>query len=134
MKFNLAIALLLLTQTSHAQNVLQSNLSWQTSQASDLRTGSSRQHQSVFKIYATSRIEWEQRNGATITRYTITGATGAWPDVSKPGKVTYSVRHDDKSGTLVLEKTTSETSITVDFSQGNTHGIKQKFIVQLLRQ
>jgi hypothetical protein len=116
-----------------AQNILTSNLQWETSEATDLRTGSTRSHQSVFKTYSNQKITWEQRNGAHITTYQIQTIQGDWAQVENIGKVVYVVERDGKTGEILFERNESGLFVTLDFSKADEHAIKQRFHISTVR-
>ena len=119
--------LLLFTVKANSQNIATSKLLWQTNQANDLRSQNLIDYQCAFKTDGSQTIKWFQKNGQSVTTFTILRTQGTWTNINSPGSITYGLSRNTDRGKMIIEKNENGTFITLDFSETSTHAIKQRF-------
>jgi hypothetical protein len=126
----LSVLLLFLALPCLSQNILTSNLIWETDQVTDLQNQITTAYKAKFKTSASRSVEWIQRKDQMNTRYEITATEGSWNDISKPGSITYLLSRNDKVVKMTIEKNATGTFITLAFSVQGEFTSQQKFHVQ----
>lgn len=112
-----------------AQDIASASLRWTCNQTTNLRDGSTSSYSCSFITRGTDGIAWMQRSGQVTTNYAVTGTEGYWSDISNEGQFVYLLSRDGKPGRMVVQRTASGVTITLDFSESGPHHIKQQFRV-----
>lgn len=123
-------AFLIIASSCYSQNIVTANLVWETDQATDLQTQSTSSYKAQFKTNGSTSVEWVQRKGQMTTLYNVEHVEGEWADISTSGSITYFLTRNDKSAKMIIEKKSSGTFITLDFSVPGEFNSLQKFHVQ----
>jgi hypothetical protein len=126
----LSVLLLFLALPCLSQNIITSNLVWETDQVTDLQNQITTAYKAKFKTNANRSVEWIQRKDQMNTVYEITATEGSWEDVSRQGSITYLLSRNGKSVKMTIEKNATGTFITLDFSVPGEFISQQKFHVQ----
>lgn len=109
------IVSILISINCKAQSIDSQNVKWSVTKFYYNSVNESTTHSSVFEV-RTPKIEWIQKGGALVYEFTITDKTGDWPDVSKDGKVIYSVSFKGNPGTIKFERNQGEVTIVTNVS------------------
>lgn len=131
-KLSFFCAFLLIVICSQAQNASTTELAWSVQGMTDLSGGDTTQvasYSCTFETNGTGNGYWRQKNGTFSTKIVVDELIGTWTDVSSPGKLTFQVRMDGQTGTLVFEKEASGTSILLNLSQTDGGTITYRFNV-----
>ena len=83
-------------------------LSWGYASVQDFTSNETITLPGKFVVYAKSRIEWIQNNGADTKAFTITSAQGTWSDAQTNGIITYQITAGESTGTVTITRTTAE--------------------------
>jgi hypothetical protein len=125
----LMIFFLLLTGVVRSQDISLTSLVWQVNRLEDFNANSTMDYQCTFVTEGTTGIEWNQK-GNYNTNLEVVSITGTWLNVEAVGKVTYEITMEGDPGTMIFEKTTGGTYITLEVSQGNSAQMKYRFTVR----
>lgn len=106
----------------------QTALRWQVNRSVNLRTQESLPYVCHF-ISGPRQIRWIQKNGTRETVFSIVSESSAWSDISQNGRRQVTVTRGEDRGLVVFERTNSQLSITLDFSESGPNAIRQKFLV-----
>lgn len=84
-------ALLTMSMTGYAQNILTDNLNWNANKATDQLNGGEIVYNCTLRSNAGQSVDWTQNNGSNVYHYSITQTNGTWPSVASDGQVAYQV-------------------------------------------
>jgi len=111
------ITIILLLQLSFAaafcQNIVASDLVWESDQTIDLQTNEAKPYQATFKTKGNQSFEWVQKKGQISTRYTIVSVEGNWENVAQPGTATCVLERNGKNLRARFERNLSGVFITL---------------------
>jgi hypothetical protein len=107
-----------LAMPTQAQNILSDKIQWNTSTLTDLNHNKTESSTTCQFVTSGNQINWVQGSGSYIVSFTMTGTSGAWSDLTKPGSVNFSVISGALTGTITFSKDTSGTSIKLVLSGG----------------
>lgn len=108
-------------------SVTDRTITWTSVNSITLNESTGRQATCTFKTFGSERVELTQ--GSSTRTLTITNVSGTWIDINTPGKVSFNVTYGDVTGTMVIEKDLTGTSILLDFTGQSENGLKRKYIV-----
>lgn len=118
------------TLSVDAQDIRKDKLVWIVTSTTNLKTSDQFTYQCVFKTNRANKVQWIQKRGQKTTEFSGTALEGEWNDILTNGSVTYNISQDGIGGTVTFARTGGGLPvITIDFSQGSEHGIRQQFLV-----
>ncbi|HEY8933821.1 MAG TPA: hypothetical protein VIM65_01315 [Cyclobacteriaceae bacterium] len=110
-------AMLIISMTSYAQNILTDNLNWNATKATDKLNSGEIVYNCTLRTNAGQSIDWIQNNGSDVYHYTITQTTGTWSSIASDGQVTFQITASGgltgtyifsrSAGTITVRLTTS---------------------------
>lgn len=131
-KLLLVLVAMLGSLAGRAQNISTVPLRWTSDQTTDLKTSTSRSYASEFVTRGTDGVRWLQRNGSVATDFAVLGTEGSWTDVTADGTFTFLLARDGKTGKLIVQRSGSSLTLTLDFSESGEFNIKQQFRISTI--
>ena len=125
----LLFGLLIAGPAAHAQNVLQSNVTWNSTRAVEQTKGDVINYSCQFVTNADQSVDWIQRNGARVYHYIVSGVDGTWPDASTDGQLTYHVTLDSFSGDITFLRSGGQTTVHLAMSASGQAGMDYMFYI-----
>lgn len=115
---------------SYSQSISSSNLLWTADQVTDFKINNTMDFQCQFKTNGIEQVTWIQKKGQMTTNYNVTRTEGSWEDISVSGTFTYFLERNGKDFKMTLEKKSSGTFVTLDFSKAGEYTSIQQFRIK----
>lgn len=87
--------------SSRAQNIRTATISWHTTQAFDISTGTTTEVADTIISRNTSELEWRKANG-TAQIFTVSEVIGQWTDIDNNGEIVYEAGNENMRGTITF--------------------------------
>lgn len=118
MKTLTLIFFIALTQASFAQDIGTSHIRWAVVGMEDVDNNKQvPAYTCTFETNGSNAAYWRQKNGTYSTKFTVQRIDGTWANIANEGQATFSITADGQTGTLLFEKNSKGTFITLDLSQ-----------------
>jgi hypothetical protein len=128
---NIFLALLLLASMNlAAQNIKVTQITWHLDSLTDLNTTSTSAYSGTFKTDGHQNIQWIQNNGAYITEFVVSSIEGNWENILENGNILFHVSYEELIGTLLFERTTDGSFITLSLQLPSGEKLHHKYHVR----
>lgn len=108
-----------------AQDIKTKTIIWELDSAINLQNNRGMSYQGQIKTQRDQSLQWIQRGGQKVSNYQVVRTEGNWADVQQNGSITYYLTHDGHDCVAIFQRTSQNTSVTIDFGGG----VRSKFIV-----
>jgi hypothetical protein len=111
---------------AQSQQVAKDTITWHSDESKELHSNE------VIVLscsFVTNETMIRLSCGADAFDFPIVNVQGEWHDVNEVGSLVYAVTYQDHSGTIVIERVATGTSILVDFTGATPDGMKRKFTI-----
>ncbi len=122
----LAVLIFQMVNPTMGQDILQTNLRWNSASTINLKTNESSSYSCSF-ISSSSEIQWLQKNGTRVKHFAVTSTSGSWLNISTNGTISFQVTEGSIAGVITIAKDGEGTSVTLDFTAQHPDAIKQRF-------
>jgi hypothetical protein len=122
-KWPLIMCCLVLTLTTHAQNIKTDKIQWNASGFTDLIHKAEASGAACQFITTGSKIDWIQDHGNYIQSFTVVNTTGNWDDINKSGSIVFAVKSDELAGEISFQRGTKGLDLQIVLS-GSTSPIE----------
>ncbi len=119
MKNSLLIIFILLPVLCIAQSVVDQNIAWNTNRLIEISSGKISSDINRFVVYKNERIEWQDGRGSVKYLFDIKSIKGAWANINAVGELNYKIANTLQSGSVIIKKTKSDTSIHIILAEDN---------------
>lgn len=127
-KFYILLLLLLATGTAFCQSITNREITWHTAKSLELHSNVELNQSGKIITRANRQIDYVVDENNTLS-FAITGIVGSWNDLNTNGSLTYKVKYQGRPGKIVLEKSASGITITIDFTEAAPEAMKQKILI-----
>ena len=100
---------------------------WSSLEFTDQNTNISVDGQFQFLTYGGNKIDWVQKNGKLVYTFSVSKVEGNWADVNADGRITYTIKFNEMTGTLSISRSAGM-SIDLNLSSVSDK-IKNRYIV-----
>lgn len=127
MRIFAVLVLICFAITASGQNPKTDNLRWNLGEGIDLGTNQSFAYSGSLFTSGNQSIRWEQKS--VSSKFFVLSVSGSWIDVSKNGKVVFSIQDESSTGTLTFERKSSGIFVTMEFPKADPRGTRVKWNV-----
>jgi len=99
----IALVGVLFSSEASAQNIQTSTIEWNSISTFEAQSGTI-SDEATKVVSSAEQIIWYDKNGIAQKTFSITTATGTWPNVSSNGSIIYNVSYGDNSGVAHFSK------------------------------
>ena len=111
--------------SAFGQDIRVKPMTWELDSAINLQNNRGMSYQGQIKTQRDQSLQWIQRGGQKVSNYQVVRTEGNWADVQQNGSITYYLTHDGHDCVAIFQRTSQNTSVTIDFGGG----VRSKFIV-----
>jgi hypothetical protein len=117
------------SQSVCAQDVRTSTISWSSGKNVNNADNATTGFVCSFVSHADQKVDWNQRNGAYVTSYTVTSVDGSWTNASADGQVVYHVTSGQLAGTITFSRLNGNTTVRMSLSLNGKPNFDFTFLI-----
>jgi hypothetical protein len=127
-KYYILFLLLIITGTVFAQSITSRDITWLSAKSVELRSSVDLNQNCKLITRSNKQVDYILNETSTLT-FVISGIDGTWSDPNTNGSLTYRVKYQGRPGKIIIQRTDSNITATIDFTESAADALKQRILI-----